>query len=158
MPPGKKPLACERFFKVLGDRTRLRLLNLMNGQEICVCFLVEILGLPQPKISRHLACLRQAGLVTVRREGKWMHYCIAGPSDDGTARLFKEILAWLQEEKSMQADRARLARACCGSKHGAVPGDAPLPVCARPWRPQDGADMRRPDKRRAGAESRRRKR
>ena len=51
----------ERFFQALGDNTRLRLLNLMGDQEICVCYFVEILGGPQPKVSRHLAYLRSAG-------------------------------------------------------------------------------------------------
>jgi DNA-binding transcriptional ArsR family regulator len=61
----------ERFFQALGDKTRLRLLNLMGDQEICVCYFVEILGYPQPKISRHLAYLRGAGIIKARREGKW---------------------------------------------------------------------------------------
>ena len=50
----------EGFFQALGDNTRLRLLNLMGDQEICVCYFVEILGQGQPKISRHLAYLRRA--------------------------------------------------------------------------------------------------
>ena len=60
----------ERFFQALGDNTRLRLLNLMGDQEICVCYFVEILAQGQPKISRHLAYLRRAGIVEARREGK----------------------------------------------------------------------------------------
>ena len=56
----------ETLFGALADRTRLRLLNLMGRDEICVCFLVEALGLSQPKISRHLAYLRDAGLVAAR--------------------------------------------------------------------------------------------
>ena len=63
------PFNMERFFQALGDNTRLRLLNLMGDQEICVCYFVEILGGPQPKISRHLAYLRSAGIVAARREG-----------------------------------------------------------------------------------------
>jgi ArsR family transcriptional regulator len=59
----------ERFFQALGDRTRLRLLNLMGDQELCVCYFVEILDQPQPKISRHLAYLRRAGIVAARRDG-----------------------------------------------------------------------------------------
>ena len=51
----------------------------MNGKEVCVCYFVEILGQSQPKISRHLAYLRRAGIVTARREGKWMHYKIVVP-------------------------------------------------------------------------------
>ena len=57
------------LFAALSDRTRLRLLNLMDGREVCVCYFVEILGQSQPKISRHLAYLRRAGVVAARREG-----------------------------------------------------------------------------------------
>ena len=69
----------QRFFQALGDATRLRLLNLMGDQELCVCYFVEILKQAQPKISRHLAYLRRAGIVEARREGKWMHYRITRP-------------------------------------------------------------------------------
>ena len=69
-----KPPSLTLLFAALADSTRLRLLNLMAGREVCVCHFVEILGQSQPKISRHLAYLRQAGIVAARREGKWMHY------------------------------------------------------------------------------------
>jgi ArsR family transcriptional regulator, arsenate/arsenite/antimonite-responsive transcriptional repressor len=76
-----------RFFQALGDTTRLRLLNLMGEQqEVCVCYFVEILGAPQPKISRHLAYLRNAGIVSSRREGKWVHYRIVMPGGDNADR------------------------------------------------------------------------
>ncbi len=84
----------ERFFQALGDQTRLRLLNLIGEQEICVCYFVEILGDPQPKISRHLAYLRSAGIVAARREGKWMHYRIVMPPHIGAAQILKQILGW----------------------------------------------------------------
>ncbi len=58
------------LFAALSDRTRLRLLNLMDGREVCVCYFVEILEQSQPKISRHLAYLRRAGIVAARREGQ----------------------------------------------------------------------------------------
>src|ERR1700741_692699 len=74
------------LFAALSDRTRLRLLNLMDGREVCVCYFVEILGQSQPKISRHLAYLRNAGVVNARREGKWMHYRIVVPAHGGAAR------------------------------------------------------------------------
>lgn len=80
----------------------------MGEQEICVCYLVEILGGPQPKISRHLAYLRSAGIVEARREGKWMHYRIVTPPHIGAAQILKHTLGWLKEEKRMQADRTRL--------------------------------------------------
>ena len=73
MKCASKPVNMARFFAALADNTRLRLLNLMAGREVCVCHFVEILGQSQPKISRHLAYLRQAGIVSARREGKWMH-------------------------------------------------------------------------------------
>ena len=118
----------ERFFQALGDNTRLRLLNLMGDQEICVCFFVEILGQAQPKISRHLAYLRNAGIVEARRDGKWMHYRIVMPANIGAAQVLKQALGWLGEDKAMQADRARLSKACCTpAKFVALQG-APLPV------------------------------
>lgn len=122
------PFNMERFFKGLGDNTRLRLLNLMSEQEICVCYLVEILALGQPKISRHLAYLRRAGMVEARREGKWMHYRIVMPPNIGAAQVLRQTLAWLKEEKSMQADRARLSKACCTPAKFAILQGAPLPL------------------------------
>jgi DNA-binding transcriptional ArsR family regulator len=81
-----------RMFAAFSDRTRLRLLNLMNGREVCVCYFVEILGQSQPKISRHLAYLRNAGLVKARRDGKWMHYRLETPADAGAAAILRTTL------------------------------------------------------------------
>jgi ArsR family transcriptional regulator len=124
----KSSFNVERFFQALGDNTRLRLLNLMGDQEICVCYFVEILGQPQPKISRHLAYLRSAGIVATRREGKWMHYRIVMPPHIGAAQVLRQTLAWMGEDKAMQADRARLSRACCAPRKSSVLEGAPLPV------------------------------
>jgi len=118
----------ERFFQALGDHTRLRLLSLMSDQEICVCYFVEILGGPQPKISRHLAYLRSAGIVAARREGKWMHYRIVMPPHIGASQILKQTISWLREEKNMQADRARLTKVCCSPSKYALLNDAPLPL------------------------------
>lgn len=115
------------FFQALGDKTRLRLLNLMGEQEVCVCYFVEILDAPQPKISRHLAYLRKAGIVSARREGKWMHYRIVTPAHVGAAQILKQTLASLREEKSMQVDKARLSKACCSPAKYALDG-APIPT------------------------------
>ena len=128
MAPRQKLFDAARLFQALADRTRLRLLNLIGEQEICVCYLVEVLGQPQPKVSRHLAYLRNAGIVTARREGKWMHYRIVSPLDPGAARVMRETLVWLKEEKSMQADRALLARACCAPQKFVALQGAPLPA------------------------------
>jgi ArsR family transcriptional regulator len=122
------PFAMDLFFQALGDKTRLRLLNLMGDREICVCYLVEILEQGQPKISRHLAYLRRAGIVAARRDGKWMHYRIVMPPNAGAAQVLHRTLAWLKEDRAMQADRARLSKACCSpAKFVALQG-APLPV------------------------------
>ena len=118
----------ELFFQALGDNTRLRLLNLMGDREICVCYFVEILGQGQPKISRHLAYLRRAGIVEARRDGKWMHYRIVMPPNIGATQVLRQTLAWLKEERAMQADRARLSRACCSPAKFTALQRAPLPI------------------------------
>jgi ArsR family transcriptional regulator, arsenate/arsenite/antimonite-responsive transcriptional repressor len=124
----KSAFDMEGFFQALGDKTRLRLLNLMGGQEICVCYLVEILRQPQPKISRHLAYLRRAGVVKARREGKWMHYRIVTPPDAGAAEILQRTLDWLSENRVMQADRGRLAKACCDPRKLIALQGAPRPA------------------------------
>src|SRR6266568_3281662 len=101
------------LFAALADRTRLRLLNLMNGREVCVCYFVEILKQGQPKISRHLAYLRNAGIVSARREGKWMHYSIQRPSDARAVDILEAALRSLRADREMQADLAKLEHACC---------------------------------------------
>ena len=103
----KQSFDVERFFQALGDNTRLRLLNLMGDQEICVCYFVEILGLPQPRISQHLAYLRKAGIVTGRREGKWMHYRITFPQDAGVAQILRQK-GDIEGSKKMFAEGARV--------------------------------------------------
>jgi ArsR family transcriptional regulator len=118
----------ERFFQALGDNTRLRLLNLMGEQEVCVCYFVEILDSPQPKISRHLAYLRSAGIVSARREGKWMHYRIVMPPHVGAVQILKQTLDWLREDKAMQKDRTQLTKACCSPSKYALLDGAPLPT------------------------------
>ena len=118
----------ETLFKALADRTRLRLLNLMGAGEVCVCFFVEVLGTNQPKISRHLAYLRRAGVVAARREGKWMHYRVVSPEDPRAARVFEEVMAWLRDERDMQKDRARLANICCAPQLPVRLQGAPRPA------------------------------
>ncbi len=116
------------LFAALADYTRLRLLNLMNGKEVCVCYFVEILGQSQPKISRHLAYLRRAGIVAARREGKWMHYKIVPPKHPGAARILSETLSVLSEDKTMQADLSKLKKACCSPEKVSALEGAPLPI------------------------------
>lgn len=123
-----KTFDMELFFKALADKTRLRLLNLMGDDEVCVCFFVEVLRTNQPKISRHLAYLRKAGVVSARREGKWMHYRIAEPSDQHAARVFHQVREWLADNKEMQLDRERLIKVCCAPQPPVQLQGAPRPA------------------------------
>ena len=111
-----KPANLASLFAALADPTRLRLLNLMVGREVCVCYFVEILGQSQPKISRHLAYLRNAGIVAARRDGKWMHYSICTPDDPSAASLLGSILDSLASGELMRADRAKLDSSCCAQQ------------------------------------------
>ena len=124
----EKNFDMELLFRALADRTRLRLLNLMGDDEICVCFFVEGLKINQPKISRHLAYLRRAGVVAARREGKWMHYRVVEPPEEHAARLFREVRAWLREDPEMQRDRVRLVKLCCAPQVPVQLKGAPRPA------------------------------
>jgi ArsR family transcriptional regulator, arsenate/arsenite/antimonite-responsive transcriptional repressor len=112
----KQAPSLDRLFRAFADPTRLRLLNLIAEQEICVCYFTEVVGAPQPKISRHLAYLRKAGIVAARREGKWMHYRLAAPSNPQVASILKSVLDALKQDKELQRDCQRLNRACCGPR------------------------------------------
>ena len=124
----EKHFNMDRFFRALADHTRLRLLNLMRGDEVCVCFFTEILGTHQPKISRHLAYLRRAGIVSARREGQWMHYRITEPGDAHAARVLKDVINWLATDKQMQKEREKLERVCCAPQLPVRIQSAPRPA------------------------------
>ena len=113
MSKGRKPFSMSQFFRAVADRTRLRVLNLLGEDEVCVCFLVEILKTNQPSISRHLAYLKKAGVVDARRQGKWMHYRIVDPPDRHASQILGELREWLKQDKEMQQDRKRLVKVCC---------------------------------------------
>lgn len=98
-------------FKALGDPVRLRLFSLLSsGQELCVCHLTDALELPQSTISRHLAVLRNAGLVETRRDGKWIHYRLSGDMAEPLAALVQKNVDNVQ-----RTDADRLATALSGS-------------------------------------------
>lgn len=118
----------DSLFQALGDRTRLRILNLLADGEVCVCFFVEVLGEPQPKISRHLGVLRAADLVTARRDGKWMHYRATTPM--GLESLLGSVMEALRADPDMARDRVALARACCSTRVPELLKRAPKPQIA----------------------------
>ena len=101
------------LFKTLSDPTRLRLLNLLAGGEVCVCDLLGTLELEQPKVSRHLALMRRAGLIDARRNGKWMYYRLAKHGDPLVRNVMAGLRAWMRKHPRMNAERGRLGKVCC---------------------------------------------
>ena len=127
MPVKKKSLPLDLLFRALADPTRLRLLNLIADKEICVCYFVGVLGMSQPKISRHLAYLRRVGIVAARRQGRWMHYRLLVPSDEAASAILHETLTHLRQRTDMQRDLARLTATCCNPSPLEPPRRAPQP-------------------------------
>lgn len=106
------------FFAALADETRLRLINLMKDGEICVCHFQGVLQTNQPKISRHLAYLRKAGLVETRRDGKWTHYRLK-KVDAVKQKILATVLAGLAGEPAIKKDGQRLKKiTCCPARYG----------------------------------------
>jgi ArsR family transcriptional regulator len=102
----------------LADENRLRLLHLLKGGETCVCYLQEVLQTNQPKISRHLAYLKRAGLVEARREGKWIHYSLKKLTPD-FQKILNDTLGCLDKEKQTEKDVKRLRQIiCCPERYG----------------------------------------
>lgn len=100
------------MFKVMGEETRLRLLTLLAAEgETCVCHLASALGVPDFKISRHLAVLRASGLVATRREGTWVHYRLAKPRGQLAHWVQNCLRDCLAENPKSRRDLARLHKA-----------------------------------------------
>ncbi len=100
----------DRMFKAFADVTRLRILHLLTRGELCVCDLMETLALPQSKVSRHLAYLREAGLVRQRKEGLWRHYALTEPEGKFHAGLIACLRGCFGEVAVLQRDLAVLKR------------------------------------------------
>lgn len=108
-------ISVDLMFRAFSDRTRLRILNLLRGGELCVCDIVRVLDLPQPKVSRHLAYLRKARLVRARKEGLWMHYELARASGEFHESLLKCLGCCFGCVPELARDLRKLGReACCG--------------------------------------------
>jgi len=115
------------MFRAFSDRTRLRILNLLargGPGELCVCDIVRVLRLPQPKVSRHLAYLRKAGLVVGRKEGLWMYYALAPARGAFHGKLMECLGCCFQDVPELAEDARRLGKACCqGGVNGALNGE-----------------------------------
>lgn len=99
-----------RFFQLLSDDTRLRLLVLLDQEaELCVCELVHALGLSQPKVSRHLAMLRAAGLLDDRRQGLWVYYRLHPRLPVWARDIITQVAAVARQESSFSRNRQALA-------------------------------------------------
>ena len=101
----------EGVFKALADKTRLRILALLGNNEVCVCHIHDSLGLPQPAVSRHLAYLRRAGLVSVRRDGVWMHYQVAQSLPPAVQAVLNAAVNALAHVATTTKDRKQFQRA-----------------------------------------------
>ncbi|HET6250330.1 MAG TPA: metalloregulator ArsR/SmtB family transcription factor [Tepidisphaeraceae bacterium] len=109
----------DAMFRAFSDPTRLRILNLLRPGELCVCDLVTIIAAPQPKISRHLAYLRKAGLVVGRKDGLWMYYELAPATNPFHAKLLECLGCCFGDLPELASDLKRLGRGvgkagCCG--------------------------------------------
>jgi ArsR family transcriptional regulator len=106
-------------FRAFSDRTRLRILHLFLGGELCVGDVVEILRVPQPRASRHLAYLRNVGLVVVRKSGLWSYYSLAEPATPFHEKLLDCLANCFQDVPEIRADEARAA--CVKRSGGCCP-------------------------------------
>ena len=94
-----------QFFQLLSDETRLRCLMLMQQEgELCVCELTHALNVIQPKISRHLASLRDAGVVIDRRQGQWIYYQIHPELPKWALKVIKTTATNVADQKSFNKD------------------------------------------------------
>ena len=118
----------EDAFKALADPTRLRILGLLAGGEICVCNIHECLGIPQPTASRHLAYLRRNKLVDTRKDGLWVHYKLAALDEPVMRVLMSAVTHVLSHCDAIGRDRQRLQAqtGCC------VPSESANLECCRP--------------------------
>ncbi|AYW17964.1 ArsR family transcriptional regulator [Klebsiella sp. P1CD1] len=97
-----------QLFKNLADETRLGIVLLLKARgELCVCDLCTALAQSQPKISRHLAMLRESGLLLDRKQGKWVHYRLAPQMPAWAAQVIEQ--AWLSQQDDVRMMVCRLA-------------------------------------------------
>lgn len=125
----KKEIA---VFKALAEETRLRILILLEIRELCVCEIEKILRLSQSRVSRHLAILRNAGLVMDRREGTWIYYKPAAARSDLERVLQKCLRECFNDVPVVKKDAERLKRVCAKGRNRICPRR--VSAKGNPWR------------------------
>lgn len=103
-----RPVA--RFFKALGDNTRLRIVALLAHGELCVCHIQDALELSQPNVSRHLGVLRGAGVAEDRRRGNWVYYRLKKQTDPDCQRHLQALIRSFAEREVLRRDLERLVK------------------------------------------------
>lgn len=102
----------ENIFKALSDVTRLRVIKLLQERELCVCELMQVLEMSQPRISRHMSVLKNAGLVEDRREGKWVYYSITNKPQEKDVKIMLDAMAVMANNNAqVKADQNKLKKA-----------------------------------------------
>ena len=101
------------MFRGFSDRTRLRILHLLLKGEMCVCDIVTITRVPQPKASRHLAYLLRAGLIVKRKQGLWAYYRLTSAASPFHRSLIKCLKECFRDVPELAGDAKRAARTCC---------------------------------------------
>lgn len=110
-----------KVLKALSDETRLRMLMLIEEQELCVCEVMQILDMHQSRVSRHLNILRDAGLAKTRRQGTWMFYSSAAQTAHHS-HVAGALRDWMKDNETVKHDLARLSKCLCDrGKDGCCP-------------------------------------
>lgn len=102
----------DALYRAFADKTRLRILHMLLGGELCVCHIVDVLEVPQPKASRHLAYLRKAGLVLARREGRWSYYRLASAKSKLHQALLDSLSHCCKGMPELNTDELGRKRCC----------------------------------------------
>ena len=95
--------------RAVADPTRIRMLKLLENGELCVCHIMEILGLVQSTASKHLGILKAAGLVESRKDGTWSWFRLAEKAKAYSKEYLEFVAAHMEDDKTVKEDRKRLA-------------------------------------------------
>lgn len=106
-----------KVFKALGEPTRLKIIKMLSVQGLCVCELSETLGMLQPRVSQHLKILKEAGLISEKKEGYWVYYSLDKKKMDDVWNGFKDFLsADLRELEGYGEEYERMASLAVNDK------------------------------------------